>query len=894
MLHGRGAERARLDGVVAGAAASRGGALVVRGEPGVGKTALLSDLGERTGDATVLWTAGIESESPLAFAALHRLLRPLLGRLDDIPPVQAHALRRALGERQALVRAADAGGDDRFLVFAAVLSLLAEAAEQQPLVCVVDDAHWLDTASAEALLFVARRIAADRIAMVFAVRDDQARRFDGVGLPQLTVSGLDADAADALLAEHPGTAMSGAVRAALRERTGGNPLALVELPNVLSEGQLTGRDRLPAHLPLTEGVERAFLDRSRRLPGDAQTMLLVAAADDSGHLSVVQQAATRLGAGEAALDGAELSGLVRVSGGEVRLRHPLVRSTVYAAATTSQRQAAHRALAAVLVRAGDADRASWHAALATTGPDDVVADGLDAVAERATHRGGHEAASAAAERAAQLSSTAGARATRLLAAARSAWLAGDGMHARELADEARHDTVDPLLRADVDALRGRIEWHIGSPETGRRIILKAAGEVAELDASRALGMRMQATALATWGAGVSPDDEGLDFSLPSLPEASPPRLRCFSALLRGHRHFLLREMGPTATAWREAFRAAETLPPEADLLVVVGIAAMHLGDVTVVQRSYEALLTLARDNGSVTTAVQALSRLPSGRVPTGEWSTAAAAANEALVLARGTGQLPLTTMPLAWVGLLGALRGEASSTDALDELDAILAAQPVGIVGVAAADMAAWAHGESSPPTHPTSRERCTTWAASGIPRSAGPPRSTGWRQPPGQDDPTSYTAGPMTSMRSPPPSTSHGRRRWPSTGERGSAPARTPNDISARRSCSTAAAPVRPPRPEPSWRTASSCAATGAASTPAPTSAPPCGCSPSSEPNHGPSARGRSCERPGPRPASATSRPPGTSQPRNGRQRCSSAPAWPTVTSPLGCSSVPGRWSTT
>ncbi|OMQ16381.1 hypothetical protein A7K94_0202860, partial [Modestobacter sp. VKM Ac-2676] len=399
------AERARLDEVVAGAAASRGGGCSSSAATGAGKTALLADLADRALDVTVLWTAGIESESPLAFAALHRLLRPVLGALDDVPPVQARALRRALGEREAGGRDERTSGDDRFLVFAATLSVLAEAAEQQPLVCIVDDAHWLDTASAEALSFVARRVAADRIALVFAVRDDQARRFDGLGLPELPVPGLDAAAADALLAEHTGGPLSPAVREELRKRTAGNPLALVELPRILSAEQLSGRVRLPSRLPLTQGVERAFLDRCRRLSEDAQTLLLVAAADDSGRFSVVQQAAARLGASDDALDEAERSGLIGVTATDVRLRHPLVRSALYGAATTSQRQSAHRALAAVLVRAGDPDRGSWHAALATSGVDDVVADGLDAVAERADHRGGHEAASAAAERAAELSTS---------------------------------------------------------------------------------------------------------------------------------------------------------------------------------------------------------------------------------------------------------------------------------------------------------------------------------------------------------------------------------------------------------------------------------------------------------------------------------------------------------
>jgi DNA-binding CsgD family transcriptional regulator len=690
VLHGRVLERARLDEVVAGAAASRGGCLLLRGEPGVGKSALLADVVDRAAGSTVLSTAGIESESPLAFAALHRLLRPVLPRLEHVPQVQARALRRALGEPEDGEEGRGPPGEDRFLVFVAALSLLAEAAEEQPVLCVVDDAHWLDAASADALLFVARRLQADRIALLFAVRDGEAGAFEAAGLPDLAVPGLDGDAAAELLAEGSARVMTDAVRAELQLRTGGNPLALVELPGVLSEGQLAGRLPLPARLPLTHGVQRAFLDRYRRLPDDARTLLLVAAADDSGRLSVVQQAAAGLGAGNEALDAAENSGLLRVPGDEVALRHPLVRSAVYGAATTSQRQHAHRALAAALHSAGDPDRGTWHSALATTGLDDAVAAELDAVAERATRRGGHEAAGAAAERAAELSTSPGARAIRLFAAARSVWLAGDGARARALADAARAGTDDPLLRADVDWLRGRIEWHIGSPQAGRRIVLSAAREVAGLDGARALEMAMLATALATWGWDVPVDEDDVS---PVVDQTAAPRLRCFAALLRGHRHFLRRELAGAAGAWREAFAIGRTLAPDAGVLGNLGVAALHLSEPETVRWAYGELLALARESGSVTDAVWALSRLPSAQMSSGEWSAAASSANEALVLARGIGQPPLTAMPLAWLALLAAHRGESAGPAALAELESLGGGGPLGIVGAAAVDMAEWVRG---------------------------------------------------------------------------------------------------------------------------------------------------------------------------------------------------------
>jgi DNA-binding CsgD family transcriptional regulator len=270
-------------------------------------------------------------------------------------------------------------------------------------------------------------------------------------------------------------------------------------------------------------------------------------------------------------------------------------------------------------------------------------------------------------------------------------LGGDGTRARTLADGARHATDDPLLRADVDWLRGRIEWHIGSPQTGRRIVLSAARDVAGLDPARALEMAMLATALATWGWDVPADDD-VDLSS-AMEEAVPARLRCFAALLGGHRHFLRREMAGAAAAWREAFRIGAALPPDADLLGNLGVAALHLGDLAAVRWTYGGLLALARDGGSVTNAVWALSRLPSAQVACGEWSAATASANEALVLARSIGQAPLTAMPLAWLAVLAAFRGESAGPDAPAELEAMLAGGPVGIVGAAAVDMLEWAKG---------------------------------------------------------------------------------------------------------------------------------------------------------------------------------------------------------
>jgi len=692
VLHGRVTERARLDQLVADAAASHGGALVVRGEPGAGKTALIGDLADRVAGMTVLWTAGVEAEAPLAYAGLHRLLRPALGQLDRIPPGHARALRRALGEHDD--QGATDPADLRFVVFAATLSLLAEASEARPVLCIVDDAHWLDAMSSEALQFVARRLHDDRIAMVLAGRAEGALTSAWRSLPTLEVPGLDSESTEALLAEHAQAGMTDEVREELRLRTGGNPLALTELARALSRDELAGRVPLPVQLPLTEGVQRAFIDRCRRLSEDAQTLLLVAAADDSGRLSVIREAAVRLGVADAVLDVAETSGLLHIRGDELSFRHPLVRSAIYGASTTLARQGAHRSLAVVLAAAGDEDRGTWHAALAAAGPDEAVAADLDRVAERATTRGGHQTASAVERRAAELSRTPQLRARRLFAAATSSWLAGDPTRARSYADDARAGNIDRILGADIDRLRGRIEWHLGFPEAGQRTILRAADRLAGTDDARSLEMVMLATTLASWTTGEPlPAQDHVRRSVAMGPEA-PARLRCIAALVLGHQAVLRDNMGAAATSLRQALSIAEGIPADFELLATLGSCALHTGDVEVIVRSYERLLTLARDVGGVTTIMMALSRLPAGHLPAGRWSAAMTASNEALILARGIGQPPLTALPLAWQSLFAALRGDpAAASASLAELENVSLTHRLGIVAVPVRDLLAWAKG---------------------------------------------------------------------------------------------------------------------------------------------------------------------------------------------------------
>ena len=490
VLAGRDAERAAIAALLHAARAGLGGSLVVRGVAGSGKSTLLADAISAASGMRVLRTAGVEAESPLAFGALQRLLRPLRSRLEVLPARQRAALGAALGE-------ADADGD-RFLAFLGTLSMLADAAEETPVLAVIDDAHWLDDDSAAALLFVARRLQADGVALLFAARDGGAHGFEVPELPTMVLCGVTGADAAQLLSDRAGGPVDPVVRDRLVAATAGNPLALGELAAALTGEQLAGRESLPTPLPLTGGVEQGFLDRVRGLSDPAQRYVLLAAADDTGRFTVVRDAAARLGVDDDACDEVERVGLLRVDGDSLVLYHPLVRSAVYGAATSAQRRTAHRMLADVL--GGDLDRRAWHLAAAADRPDATVVAELDGVAERAAARGGHEAASAAWARAAELTVHGEARGRRMLAAASSAWQGAHPSRAAGLAAAAATHLTDPRQRARLLLLRGQIEWHTHSLDDGYDLIVQAARLVAGVDEAMARPLAMLAASLSAVGA----------------------------------------------------------------------------------------------------------------------------------------------------------------------------------------------------------------------------------------------------------------------------------------------------------------------------------------------------------------------------------------------------------
>jgi len=486
-LLGRERECAVIDRLLADAGAGAGGALVVRGEAGIGKSAVLGYAVQRAAPGMLVLRAdGVEAESDLAFAGLHGLLRPVLAHLRELPQPQSAALAGALG-------LAPSPQSDRLLISAAVLGLLAAAAEDRPVLCVVDDAQWVDRPSADALVFAARRLQAERLAMLFAAREGEVRRFEAAGVPDLALTGLDPPSAAAVLAAG-GWGAAPSVRERLLADAGGNPLALLELPRGLSKAQLDGRAVLPDAIPLSPQLEGVFRQLIGRLAETAQTALLIAAADTTGDMPAVLRAMAVLELPVEALDPAEGAGLVRISGTTITFRHPLVRSALYQGATLSQRQRVHAALAGAFTGEEHADRRVWHQALATLAGDEEIAATLEASARRAQLRAGHASAATAFMRAAELSTDDTRRVRRIAAAAQAAWDAGQADRARAAAGQAL-PLASGETRARLLHLTGVIEARTGNMQEACTRFLQ--GAEASNEPSHTLEMLVEAAEAAT-------------------------------------------------------------------------------------------------------------------------------------------------------------------------------------------------------------------------------------------------------------------------------------------------------------------------------------------------------------------------------------------------------------
>ena len=475
-LRGRRSERETLDRLLEGVRAGQSRVLVVRGEAGVGKSALLEHLLARASGCRIAPAAGVEYEMELPFAGLHQLCAPLLDRLSRLPDPQSDALRTAFG-------LSTGEPPDRFLVGLAVLSLLAGVAEDRPLICVIDDAQWLDLISAQTLSFVARRLLAERVALVFAVREP-SDGFELAGLPEIVVRGLADGDARALL----DSVIVGPVDERVRDRivaeTRGNPLALLELPRGLTPAELAGGFGLAGSMPLAGQIERGFLRRLEPLPVDTRRLLLTAAADPVGDATLLWRALDRLGIGQESAAPAEAAGLIEL-GALVRFRHPLVRSTAYRAASAHDRQEVHRALAEATDPEVDPERRAWHRAHAAVGPDEVVAGELEHLAARARGRGGIAAAAAFLARAAELTPDPVRRGTRAVAAAQAKFDAAAPAAAFELLATADLAPLDELHRARIARLRAQITFARTRGRAAVPLLLAAAKRLEPVDAGLA-------------------------------------------------------------------------------------------------------------------------------------------------------------------------------------------------------------------------------------------------------------------------------------------------------------------------------------------------------------------------------------------------------------------------
>ncbi|SNY37384.1 helix-turn-helix transcriptional regulator [Paractinoplanes atraurantiacus] len=553
-LLGRRQECATIDRMIAAVRSGESRVLVLHGGAGVGKTALLDYARRKPAGLRVLRAAGVESEMELAFAALHQLCGPLLDLLPRLPEVQRHALETVLGLRTGTP-------PDRFLVGLAVLSLLSEASEQSPLLCVVDDAQWLDRASAQTLSFVARRLLAESVALLFASREREPAL---IGLPELEITGLRDGDAHALLSSLTHAGLDRSIRDRIVAETRGNPLALVELPRGLSLTQIAGGlgllrpgDSAPGHDSLPGHIERSFLNRIDGFAGPTRTLLLIAAAEPLGDPVLVWAAAERLGIDPAAALADGTDGLLSIDE-RVTFRHPLVRSAVYQAGEPRQRRAVHLALAEVTDETIDPDRRAWHRAAAAPGPDEEVAAELERSAGRAQARGGLAAAAAFLQRSVQLSLDTRQRVRRALAAAEATLAAGDFEAASRFADLARREATDEFPRARSELIRGHIAFSSGRTGEAPGALLAAAQRLEPHDMDLA-----RETYLLAWGAALMAGDRPTLEATARSTAALPPReggRRALDLVLDGYAELLVGRRPEAVRLLREATPLVIGLP----------------------------------------------------------------------------------------------------------------------------------------------------------------------------------------------------------------------------------------------------------------------------------------------------------------------------------------------
>ena len=659
-LIGRRDECATLDRLLADARTGRGQVLVLRGEAGIGKTALLEYAREAASAFRIARAAGVESEQVMAYAGLHQLCAPFLDRLDRLPEPQRDALATAFG--------LSAGArPTRFLIGLAVLTLLADVAEDQPLLCLVDDAQWLDRMSALVLAFVARRLLAERVAVVFALREPGGEA-DLAGLPELPIGGLGDAEADALLATVVKSPVDGRVRDRIIAETHGNPLALLELPRAWTAAELADGFAQARVLPLAGRIEQGFVRQLEPLPPDTRRLLLIAAAEPLGDATLLWAAAGRLGLGADPGAAAAATGLIEF-GSRVRFRHPLVRSAVYRSAPARDRQEVHRVLADVTDPDRDPDRRAWHRAQATVSPDEDVAAELERSAGRARARGGLVAAAAFFEQAAVLTPDPERRAHRELAAASVKRDAGALDAALGLLDAVEAGPPDVRRAAEVEHLRGQIAFDRRHSGDAARLLLGAAERLAPLDADRARETNLEALAAALWSG------TELEAAAKATRAAPPARVppRAVDLVLDALATRFIDGYEAAAPMLNQALDAVRNLDVGLEDVGRVlwllgnragGTIATEAWDFEAARLLATRQVQLARDAGALVQLQFALNFLATNELFAGELTAAAASVEEDRVIAGATGNPPVGYA----VMLLAAFRGhETAASELLTE-----------------------------------------------------------------------------------------------------------------------------------------------------------------------------------------------------------------------------------
>jgi DNA-binding CsgD family transcriptional regulator len=652
-LRGRDAECAALDRLLDAVRGGESRVLVLRGEPGVGKTALLDYAIGSAPDLRVLRAVGAEAETELAFASLQQLCAPTLDRLEHLPAPQQEALGAALGLRAG-------HPPDRLLVALAALGLLSEAAEERPLLCAVDDAQWLDEASAVALGFVARRLLAEPVAIVFGTRDPIPALG---GLPELVLEGVGEEDARQLLASAIAGPLDERIHETIIAETRGNPLALLEIPRALTPAELAGGFALAKAQPLADRIQHSFLRRVRSLPPRSQRLLLTAAAEPLGDVALLWLAAERLAIGADAVGPAEAAGLIDI-GARVRFRHPLVRSAVYGAAAPDERREVHGALAEATDPEADPDRRAWHRAHAATGLDETVARDLEHSAERARGRGGVAAAAAFLERAAQLTPDPAQRGVRALAAAQAKFESAAPEAAQELLAAAEMCPLDDLQRARLARLRAEIVFARRRGSDAPPLLLDAARELAALDPASARETYLEALGAAMYAGRLYADSAVRKAAEAARAAPAAPRPpRSIDLLLDGLATRFSEGPGAGAPPLRLALQAfaKEALDDNDEVMrwlwlcpLVQETAVHELWDDEAWRTLSDRSVRLARDAGALTMLPVALPHLAGVHLHAGEFGSASALIEEAEAMTAQTLNAGLRYAALVLVAWRGA------------------------------------------------------------------------------------------------------------------------------------------------------------------------------------------------------------------------------------------------